>query len=593
MQCNFSSNEEEHFFKEDLSALMNRDAQGYGGSEPLTCVLFGKRTPAEVTRETRRTPCYSSIPIRNSKRNPPMIRIRHAGRRVRRAQCLRSVECLEGRQLLTAGTLDTTFGGTGMVTTAIGVGLTAGTTLAQSNAVAVQADSKVVVVGQCASPNSYTYHFTIARYNTDGSLDTSFANGGTLILPAGSGVNSYAYGVAIQPDGKMLVSGTADTTSSGSTWTIVRLNSNGTLDTTFGGTGEVFTSFMANGTPGPGYAYSIATQADGTIVVSGDAEVSSTTTKSHGVVTTTNTYAAAVACYNADGSLDTTFGNGGKVTNTNLTVTGNSTSYAQSMLIDTSGRIDVAGQATINGVAKMAVERYLPNGTLDSTFGTGGIASDLVPGSSSGAAYSIGLQSTGKIVVSGYSPLANYTNPPPLSIIRFNTNGSLDGTFGVSGVYTDSRLTTTPTLIIQPADDKILAVARPLPNGIPSYQFALTRVLADGSSVDTSFGTNGIGWSAFTYAGSAPRPNDLALAPGGDIVVTGYYHSNSVGTLFATARFLGDSPTSAAQPAHTSTQTITEVTALDPTLVILALDDTSFVASLPATTRRKSATMAR
>ena len=74
MQCNFSSNEEEHFFKEDLSALMNRDAQGYGGSEPLTCVLFGKRTPAEVTREESTDDPH---PTRRASRSPsPMSPVR-------------------------------------------------------------------------------------------------------------------------------------------------------------------------------------------------------------------------------------------------------------------------------------------------------------------------------------------------------------------------------------------------------------------------------------------------------------------------------------------------------------------------------------
>ena len=521
-----------------------------------------------------------------------MIRIRHAERRLRRTSGLRPIECLEGRQLLTAGTLDATFGGTGMVTTQIGVGFTPGTTLAQPSAVAVQADSKVVVVGQCASPNGYTYHFAIARYNTDGSLDTSFASGGTLILPVGS-QNSYAYGVAIQPDGKILVSGTADTTSSGSSWALVRLNPTGTLDTTFGGgTGEVFTSFMANSSAGPGYADSITLQADGRIVVAGDAEVSVTTTKSHGVVTTTYTYGAAVARYNTNGSLDTTFGNGGRVTNTNLTIPGGSTDSAHTMAIDTSGRIDVAGQATINGVSEMGVERYLPNGVLDSTFGTGGMTGYLAPGHSSGIAYSLGLQSTGKIVVSGNSPLSNSTSPPPLLLLRFNTNGSLDETFGTSGVYTDSRLTTIVTVIIQPADDKILATARPMPNGPPSYQFALTRVLADGSSADPSFGTSGIGLSAFPYGGNAPRPTSLALAPGGNIVVTGVDNINGQGIVFATARFLGDPPTPAAQPAHASTQPTTSLTATDPTLVPLALDDNSFVDSLPTAKRRKSATLA-
>ena len=123
------------------------------------------------------------------------------------------------------------------------------------------------------------------------------------------------------------------------------------------------------------------------------------------------------------------------------------------------------------------------------------------------------------------------------------------------------------------------------PNGIPSYQMALTRILADGSSADQSFGTNGIGLSAFPYASSSPRPNDLALAPGGNIVVTGI---GSTYGRFATARFLGDPTTPAVQPTHASAPPTTALTATDPTLVPLALNDTSFVASLLTTKSRKT-----
>jgi uncharacterized delta-60 repeat protein len=470
-----------------------------------------------------------------------------------------------------------------MVTSVIGISPSTGMT--RADAVAVQPDSKVVVVGLCASPNSSTYQFAVARYNTDGGLDSTFANGGELILPVGSGGGGDAYGVEIQPDGKILVSGTANTPSQGSSWTLVRLNSNGTLDTTFGGgTGEVFTSFMANGATGSGNAYSIALQTDGKIVVAGNALVSVTTTKSHGVVTTTYTYGTAVARYNTDGSLDTSFGSGGKAVNTNLTVIGNAFNYSRMMAIDAAGRIDVVAQAMVNGGSGFGVERYLPNGTLDPTFGTGGVSSFLTPGDSSDYVASLGLQSSGEIVVDGRG-----NNSLSTKILRLNINGGVDTTFASSGVYTDSRLTIPDGMIVQP-DDKILVTSRPTPNGIPSYQFAVSRVLADGSAADASFGSNGIATTAFPYGGSAPQPYALALGPDGKIAVTGFVPTNPSTAIFAAARFLGDSTTTMAV-AQASTITPLRSTSgnLAPTLIVAALDSPDLWDLFVPLTKRRSA----
>jgi uncharacterized delta-60 repeat protein len=450
------------------------------------------------------------------------------------------IDVLEDRKLLTAGTLDTSFGGTGMVTTMIQQS-------SGSDAVAVQSDLKVVVAGVSYN-GAYPGHFTIARYNTDGSLDTTFGNGGVVIIPL-STINDLAYSVAIQPaDGKILVGGwdvvAGKKGQSTGEWAVVRLNTNGSLDTTFGaGKGYVLTSFV-----GRSVAYGVtalAIQSNGQIVAAGDAAGGGA--------------AIGLVRYNADGSLDTSFGTGGEVVNTGISL-----QYGGQMVaIDSSGDIDIVGSSTVGSTTEMAVARYLSNGTLDASFGTGGVADILPSGAINSIARSVGLQLTGQIVVYGQG---NYpTSKPPLvaTLVRLNTNGSLDSTFGSGGFYTDSRISQPCGMIIQP-NDEIDAVGTIRPSGT---NWCVTQVLADGSSYDPSFGTNGL---AVTNFNQGDQNGGLcALAPDGKIVVTG--HEEASPGEFEVARFLGDSSSpsisllSAATPATTDS--------LGPATIPVVLDE--------------------
>jgi len=414
------------------------------------------------------------------------------------------IDALEDRKLLNAGALDTAFGGTGMVTTAIQQD-------SGSQAVAVQSDSKVVPVGSTnkgASPD----HFAIARYNADGSLDSTFGSGGIVIVPL-STINDLAYAVAIQPaDGKIVGAGEAVVpgTKKGQQlddWAIVRLNTNGTLDTTFGaGKGYVLTNF---GQTLEG-ATAIALQSNGQIVVAGYAGTG-----------------IGIVRYNADGSLDTSFGTGGEVVNTGIALQFG----GQMVAIDSFCDIDIVGSSTVGSTTEMAVARYLPNGTLDPRFGTGGVVDILPSGAINSIARSVGLQSTGQIVVWGQG---NYpSSKPPLvpTLVRLNTNGTLDSTFGSGGFYTDGRLGLPYGLVIQP-NDEIDAVGTIRPSGT---NWCVTQVLANGSSYDPNFGTNGLAVTNFSQTAS---PGLLcALDPDGNIVVTG----SVTPAEFAVARSLGDS----------------------------------------------------
>jgi uncharacterized delta-60 repeat protein len=482
------------------------------------------------------------------------------------------VEILEGRALLTAGALDTTFGGTGMVATTIG-------SFSGSNAVAVQSDSKVVVVGWSSGKNKGP--FTVARYNTNGSLDSTFGSGGVVVVPIGTPVPlpfnpndcDEAFAVAIQPaDGKILVAGTSTFSDKKnpygyySDFAIARLNPNGALDTTFGGgKGYVMTQVSPELTEGRNYAESIVLQPNGQIVVGGALEGQSVSGTIDGL---------ALVRYNTNGSLDTAFGTGGEVVNTNI-----SPSYPgpMTMAMDGSGRIDAAGQLTV-GTAGSVVARYLANGTLDSTFGTGGVAGPLPLGFPQG----VGLQSTGQIVVYGLSSNAQAT------LVRLNTNGSIDSTFGTNGVYTDSRMNCFDSIVIQPTDDKIVAVGQAYVNGQLDQNFWVTRVLAGGSAYDSTFGTNGLAEANFNnYEG---LPTSVALDPDGRILVTGsadQFNGTTYSYYFATARFLGDSTSMTTALATTGTPLPTTASASDPILGALVLSDPTFLDSLPSGKHRR------
>src|SRR5215831_269955 len=190
-----------------------------------------------------------------------------------------------------SGTLDTSFGTGGKVTTDIA--------RSPDGAIAIvrQPDEKYVVAG-----NSYInghFDFVLARYNSNGALDTTFGTGGKVITNL-AGVSAQAYSVAVQRDGKIVVAGGANV-NGGYDFALVRYNSNGTLDASFGTHGQVFTDF---GTAQQGFsfaqAFALALQPDGKIVLEGQAYLG-------------QDYDFALARYNINGTLDTSFGSGGRV----------------------------------------------------------------------------------------------------------------------------------------------------------------------------------------------------------------------------------------------------------------------------------------
>ena len=265
------------------------------------------------------------------------------------------------------GSLDTSFDGEGTVTTMIPNGTSS------AAAVAMQQDGKIVITGYAYHSGEFRYYFALVRYNTNGSLDTSFDGDGivtTLNLSA-----YYGSSVAIQPDGKIVTGGTSDSSGAG-VFTLARYNSNGSIDTTFDGDGIVNTPMLPTG---GGVVSSIVLLADGRIVAGGRNE----------------DYDFAVVRYNSDGSLDPSFDNDGMA----ITPILSGDDYLNQIVVQSDGKIVAAGRADNGTNNDLVLVRYNTDGSLDSNYAAGGKAVfDL--GISEGV-NGITLDGTGKAIVTG------------------------------------------------------------------------------------------------------------------------------------------------------------------------------------------------
>lgn len=281
------------------------------------------------------------------------------------------------------GSLDQSFGTGGIVITAVAPGANRD----NANAVALQADGRIVAAGGVRMGAANTNNdFVVVRYNADGSLDSTFGGDGIVTTAVAPGTRQDAFtGLAIQPDGKIVGGGQADMGpgAGGLNFAFVRYNPDGTLDTTFGGDGIITTSVA----PGDGFdtAWEFALQADGRIVGTGNAIAGGRSV-------------AALARYNPDGSLDSSFGGDGIVT----VELGPNDDDVWTAAIDAAGRIVIGGDTGSFPALDALVARFLPDGTLDPSFGTGGVlVSPTSPGGGYDAFYEIALDKTGKIVASG------------------------------------------------------------------------------------------------------------------------------------------------------------------------------------------------
>ncbi len=325
------------------------------------------------------------------------------------------------------GTLDSTFGTNGTVTTGIG----GSNTDSRAFSSAIQSDGKIIAAGYSSTGSAGSQRvFTLIRYNTNGSLDSTFGTNGIVTTAIGSS-DDEIFSTVIQKDGKIIAAGYSykGSLSNGDTYVfaLARYNVDGSLDNTFGTKGIVTTAALPSAnSPEEDEIHSLAVQSDGKIIVSG---------YSYG--------GFALARYNSDGSLDNTFGTNGIVI---TSISGED--YDNSVALQSDGKIVTAGTSYLNSQYEFTLARYNSNGTLDNSFGTKGVVATAV-GSSDDDIHSIAIQSDGKIVAAGHSE--NTSQQYLFALARYDTDGSLDKTFGTDGIVT--------TAVAGLGDDKAYSVA--------------------------------------------------------------------------------------------------------------------------------------
>ncbi|MDO8414555.1 MAG: hypothetical protein Q7S51_12290 [Gallionellaceae bacterium] len=384
-------------------------------------------------------------------------------------------------------------------------------------------------------------NFNLAHAVPLGAVMTDFGN------------YDLATATAIQADGKIVVAGESGG-SSGYNAALARYLPDGRLDTSFGTAGK--TTLDLAGCPCNEEIHAVVIQADGKIVIAGSAVPGSTGTGTHFVI----------ARFNANGTVDTGFGTGGKVfielggyyeyvyalviqSDGKIVAAGDSdgdfalarvtksgrmdnafgsggkvrtdfdgyTDEARGVVVQSSGKIVAGGFAETATGWDFALVRYTSEGILDSTFGTGGkVTTDM--GGSYERAFDLIQQADGKLVLAGfYYDEPTYTSQWALA--RYNGDGQLDNGFGVSGI--SRPLTGTASALAQQSDGKLIAGGQTTVPG-----FSVARLLADGS-LDTSYGTNGVASTDFIPDNYSSSLYNLALQGDNKAIAVGMVRHNS------------------------------------------------------------------
>jgi uncharacterized delta-60 repeat protein len=404
------------------------------------------------------------------------------------------IQSLESRTLLSAGSLDTSFGG-GKVTTSYSPATAAG------GDVAVQTDGKYVVVGHVGKD------FLISRYNTDGSLDTTFGvthSGKVDVHVGANGSTSYALSVAIGANGDIIAGGVAS--GGGETDAvlgIVRLLPNGSLDSSFGTTGQItysgFTDIFRFATT------AIAVQIDGKVLLEGTFNDSSISSDD----------SIGIARFNVNGSVDKTFASNG-LQKANL---GFGT-WASSLAIDSNGSastnslygtIVVAGTEQLDdGSLKVALLRLKSNGSFDSSFDGDGKTSPAYPSTTVGSLPQVAIESDNSILIAEGGVTKNVSGN--ILLAHYLTNGKLDTSFGGHGTGFGNAISGG-----SPRGIAIGYTGDIFVGDLSSSRFGVVAFTSKGL-LDTTFGSGGEGSTTFSDAGQVAG---IAVAPDHRIIVVG------------------------------------------------------------------------
>jgi uncharacterized delta-60 repeat protein len=391
-----------------------------------------------------------------------------------------------------------------------------------ANAVAIQADGKLVVVGTTYQDNDFsTEDFAVARYNPDGTLDKTFGGGGKVQTDF-PGLAAVASSVVVQPDGKIVVAGGAFPlfTFLGN-FEVVRYNPNGSLDTSFGSGGIVTTTF-----PQGSYAFDVALQPDGRIIAAGTVFVNFDPGESSDTD-------FALARYNPDGTPDATFGSGGQVSTDFVGFEDD----AFSVLIQPDGRIVAVGSANDPATFyDFAAARYLSNGMIDATFGVGGKVHTDFGDQNFDRARSAALQPDGRIVAAGFA-ISQNGGVQNFAVARYTSNGILDTTFSRDGKnqIDFGNCCQSATKVLLQSDGRIITVGGS--NGESAEDDFLLARLNPRGSLDATFGVGGKARTSFGDLNGGA--NGAALQSDGKIVAVGFQATfSNQWSNFALARYL-------------------------------------------------------
>jgi uncharacterized delta-60 repeat protein len=430
-----------------------------------------------------------------------------------------------------AGCLDTSFGGSGFVHS----DPDGPSHSSYINGSVIQSDGKIIVVGQVTNTaNGTGTDFVVLRFNSDGSIDTSFGSVNPsnpslrlgYVMTAFTTSSDWASSVGLQTDGKIVVGGFA----SPGGFAVARYNNDGTLDTAFASGGKTIIDFASAAS-----VRQLVIQSDGKIVLAGEGGAPSQ---------------FGLARLNQNGTLDSTFGSGGKlIVNPSDLKRGNGFAWSVALqripAVIGEERIVVGGWATENPfggstASTFALMRFRPSGAVDTTFGNNGRAYVPFFGFND-QSRQIAIDSANRIVAAGIVHTGNDScgaYVQDYGVARLTTNGALDTTFGGGKQTADiyGGADNVYGLALQ-LDGKILLSGYAHSSDLTLKDFALLRLNADGTR-DSSFGLLGNGVVTTDFFGLADYAIAVAIQPGdGKIVVAGTIDGPSSKGEVAVARY--------------------------------------------------------
>ncbi len=383
---------------------------------------------------------------------------------------------------------------------------------------ALQSDGKIVGVGYYDRDGSNDMDIIVVRYNSNGTLDTTFDSDGVFTY-APTTSDDVANGVAIQSDGKIVVVGYRYVGAANNDVLVFRLNTDGSYDTSFDSDGILSFEIAGGGTDDNGLG--VAIQSDGKIVIAGET-VSAGDRK------------MALARLNSDGSLDTTFDSDGKV------VLGNN-GRARKVQVLSNGNIWIVG-----GTTSYVLARLTSAGALDTSFDSDGFVSTEVGSGGDEIPRGFVVQSDGKIVLAGgaFDGTTNCSGSiacEDWALVRYNSDGSLDTSCDTDGRWTRNMSSTTTQhenayqLLLQ-SDGKLVIVGAAL-MGATGRDMTVVRLNTD-CSLDSTFDSDGIG--TYNFSGSADDSGFAGLIlSDGKILISGYSQSSGWEAMFGFAKIWG------------------------------------------------------